>query len=63
MQDETPTVTDKAIELEWDKAFLKAIRQASQEMKLTDNEERKFKPERLTWQEVFDKTYYLEDRD
>jgi hypothetical protein len=63
VQDETPTVTDQAIKLEWDKAFLKAIRQASQEMKLTDDEERKFQPEMLTWEEVFEKIYYVEDKD
>jgi len=63
VQDETPTVTDKAINLEWDKVFSKAIRKASQEMKLTDDEERKFKPEILTWEEVFEKIYYLEDKD
>ena len=63
VQDETPTVTDKAISLEWDKVFSKAIRKASEEMKLTDDEERKFKPEILTWEEVFEKIYYLEDED
>ena len=63
VQDETPTVTDKAISIEWDKVFSKAIRKASEEMKLTDDEERKFKPEILTWEEVFEKIYYLEDED
>ena len=63
VQEETPSVTKKIIELEWDKVFLKAVRRASEEMKLTDDEERKFKPEMLTWEEVFDKTYYLEDKD
>ena len=59
VQDETPTVTEKAIKLEWDKVFSKAIRKASEEMKLTDDEERKFKPETLTWEEVFEKRYYI----
>ena len=63
VQDETPTVTDKAIKLEWDKVFSKAIKKASQEMSLTDDEERKFKPEILTWEEVFEKIYYSEDKD
>ena len=63
VQDETPTVTDKAISLEWDKVFSKAIRKASEEMKLTDDEERKFKPEILTWEEVFEKIYYLDEED
>ncbi len=61
VKDETPTVTDKAIKLEWDKVFLKAIRKASEEMKLTDAEERKFNPEILTWEEVFEKIYYLDE--
>ena len=63
VKDETPTVTDKAINSEWDKVFSKAIKKVSQEMNLTDDEERKFKPETLTWKEVFEKIYYLEDKD
>ena len=63
VKDETPTVTDKAINSEWDKVFSKAIKKVSQEMNLTDDEERKFKPVTLTWKEVFEKIYYLEDKD
>jgi Domain of unknown function DUF29 len=61
VQEETPSVTKKSIELEWSKAFEKAIRLAADEMKMTDKEERNFKPEILTWEEVFEKEYYLED--
>ena len=63
VQEETPSVTDKAINLEWDKVFPKAIKRASQEMNLTDDQERNFKPEILTWEEVFEKIYYIEDKD
>ena len=63
VQEETPSVTKKAIEEEWKKAFDKAVRRAAEEMQMTDKEERNFKPEMLTWQEVFEKQYYLEDED
>jgi Domain of unknown function DUF29 len=61
VQEETPSVTKKTIETEWDKVFIKAIRQSADEMKLDDKEKRKYNPEPLTWQEVFEKEYSLED--
>ena len=63
VQEETPSVTKKSIELEWEKAFKKSVLLAADEMKMTDKEERNFKPEMLTWQEVFEKEYSLEDED
>lgn len=63
VQEETPSVTKKTIETEWDKVFTKAIRQSADEMKLDDKEKRKYNPELLTWQEVFEKEYSLEDKD
>ena len=63
VQEETPSVTKKTIESEWDKVFVKAIKQSAAEMDLDKQERRKFNPERLTWQEVFEKEYYLEDED
>ena len=63
VQEETPSVTKKIIESEWDKVFIKATRQSADEMKLDDNEKRKYNPELLTWQEVFEKEYSLEDKD
>jgi hypothetical protein len=63
VQEETPSVTKKTIELEWDKVFTKAVRQSADEMKLSDQEKRKYNPEPLTWQEVFEKEYSLEDKD
>lgn len=63
VQEETPSVTEKAIEFEWDKVFKKAIREASDEMGMSKGEERNFNPEPLTWEEVFEKEYYLEDED
>jgi Domain of unknown function DUF29 len=63
IQEETPSVTKKTIETEWDKVFTKAIRQSADEMKLDDKEKRKYNPEVLTWKEVFEKEYSLEDKD
>ena len=63
VQEETPSVTKKTIESEWDKVFIKAIRQSEVEMDLNKQEKRKFNPEPLTWQEVFEKEYSLEDED
>ena len=63
VQEETPSVTKKIIESEWNKVFIKATRQSADEMKLDDNEKRKYNPELLTWQEVFEKEYSLEDKD
>jgi hypothetical protein len=61
VQEETPSVTKNAIESEWEKVFKKAISQSADEMGMSRDEERKFKPEILTWEEVFEKEYYLED--
>jgi hypothetical protein len=63
VQEETPSVTKKTIETEWDKVFTKAVRQSADEMKLDDKEKRKYNPEILTWKEVFEKEYSLEDED
>jgi Domain of unknown function DUF29 len=63
VQEETPSVTKKTIETEWDKVFTKAVRQSADEMKLSDQEKRKYNPESLTWIEVFEKVYSLEDKD
>jgi Domain of unknown function DUF29 len=63
VQEETPSVTKKTIETEWDKVFTKAIRQSADEMKLDDKKKRKYNPEILTWKEVFEKEYSLEDED
>ena len=63
VQEETPSVTKKTIESEWDKVFTKAIRQSEVEMDLNKQEKRKFNPEPLTWQEIFEKEYSLEDED
>jgi hypothetical protein len=63
VQEETPSVTKKTIETEWNKVFTKAVRQSADEMKLDDKEKRKYNPEILTWKEVFEKEYSLEDED
>lgn len=61
VQEETPSVTKKAIEFEWEKVFKKAVSQSADEMGMSRDEERKYNPEILTWEEVFEKEYYLED--
>ena len=63
VQEETPSVTKKAIESKWEKVFQSAILDASDEMDLNKQERRKYNPEMLTWQEVFEKEYHLEDED
>ena len=63
VQEETPSVTKKAIEFEWEKVFKKAISQSADEMGMSRDEERKYNPEILTWKEVFEKEYSLEDED
>jgi hypothetical protein len=63
VQEETPSVTRKTIESEWEKVFQKAILDASDEMNLDKQEKRKYNPEPLTWEEVFEKEYYLEEED
>jgi hypothetical protein len=63
VQEETPSVTKKAIEFEWEKVFKKAISLSADEMGMSRDEERKYNPEILTWQEVFEKEYSLEDED
>jgi Domain of unknown function DUF29 len=63
VQEETPSVTRKTIEFEWEKVFQNSILDASDEMNLDKQEKRKFNPESLTWEEVFEKEYSLEDED
>lgn len=63
VREETSSVTKKAIEGEWEKVFQSAILDASDEMDLNKQERRKYNPDPLTWQEVFEKEYYLEDED
>ena len=61
VQEETPSVTKKTIETEWNKVFQKAILDASDEMDLNKQEKRKYNPKSLTWEEVFEKEYELEE--
>lgn len=61
VQEEIPSVTKKVIESEWDKVFERAILDASDEMNLNKQERRTFNPEPLTWQEVFETEYYLDE--
>jgi hypothetical protein len=59
VREETPSVTKKTIESIWEKTFQNAVLDASDEMNLNKQEKRNFKPEMLTWEEVFEKEYYL----
>jgi Domain of unknown function DUF29 len=63
VQEETPSVTKEKIESVWEKTFQNAVLDAIDEMKLDKQEKRKYSPELLTWEEVFEKKYYLEDED
>jgi hypothetical protein len=64
VQEETPSTTNRKIQDEaWDKAFNTAIRNAVVEMQWSDSQIRKFNPEPLTWQEVFEDEYFLENND
>jgi Domain of unknown function DUF29 len=60
VREETPSVTKEKIESVWEKTFQNAVLDAIDEMKL---DKRKYSPELLTWEEVFEKKYYLEDED
>lgn len=61
VQEETPSVTNKVIKEEWEKVFEKAIRLSADEMNLNKQETNKYNPEILTWEEVFEREYSLED--
>jgi Domain of unknown function DUF29 len=61
VQEETPSVTKEKIESVWEKTFQNAVLDAADEMKLDKQDKRKYNPEILTWEEVFEKEYYLEE--
>ena len=63
VQEETPSVTKEKIESVWEKTFQNAVLDAADEMKLDKQDKRKYNPEMLTWKEVFEKEYHLEDED
>ena len=63
VQEETPSVTKEKIESVWEKTFQNAVLDAVDEMKLDKQDKRKYNPEMLTWKEVFEKEYHLEDED
>lgn len=63
VQEETPSVTKEKIESVWGKVFQDLVLDAADEMNLNKQERRKFNPEPLTWEEVFEREYELEDED
>ena len=63
VQEETPSTTNQKIKEIWDKTFEKAIVFAGREMKMSEKEIKRFNPEPLTWKEVFEDEYFLEDND
>lgn len=59
--EDTPTVNKKYIEEIWQKTFELAVRDAKYDMNFSKKEPQNFNPEILTWQEVFEDEYYLEN--
>jgi hypothetical protein len=63
VKEETPSTTNQKIKDIWGKAFKLAINEAITEMGMSDKEAKRFNPEPLTWKEVFEDEYYLDDND
>ncbi|TAE38022.1 MAG: DUF29 domain-containing protein [Runella slithyformis] len=63
VMEETPSVTKFEIERVWQQTFQKAVRNAGYEMGMSSKELKKFEPTPLTWQEVFEDEYLLENND
>ena len=61
VMEETPSVTKFEIERVWHKTFQKALRNAGYEMGMSSKEVKTFEPTPLTWQEVFEDEYLLEN--
>ncbi len=59
--EDTPTVNKKYIEDIWQKTFESAVKDAKYDMNFSKKEPQNFNPEILTWQEVFEDEYYLEN--
>ena len=59
--EDTPTVNKKYIEEIWQKTFESAVKDAKYDMNFSKKEPQNFNPEMLTWQEVFEDEYYLEN--
>lgn len=59
--EDTPTVNKKYIEEIWQKTFELAVKDANYDMNFSKKEQQNFNPEILTWQEVFEDEYYLEN--
>ena len=59
--EDTPSVNKNYIEEIWQKTFESAVQQAKYDMNFSKKEQQNFNPELLTWQEVFEDEYYLEN--
>jgi hypothetical protein len=59
--EDTPSVNQSYAEEVWNNCFELAVEDAKYEMGISKKEEKKFNPEMLTWQEVFEKEYELEE--
>ena len=59
--EDTPSVNQSYTEEVWNKCFESAVEDATYEMGISKKEEKIFNPEMLTWQEVFEKEYELEE--
>ena len=61
IQEETHSVTRQVMLDVWEKAFQRAITEAIYEMNIPKKEAHQFNPEMLTWEEVFETEYSLDN--
>jgi hypothetical protein len=59
--EDIPSINKDYIQEIWQVAFDSAVEDAKYEMNFSKNEKQNFNPEMLTWQEVFEDEYYLEN--
>lgn len=59
--EDTPSVNQSYADEVWNNCFESAVEDAKYEMGISKKEEKNFNPEMLTWQEVFEKEYELEE--
>ena len=60
-QEDTPNLTAEYIESIWESCFERATTNAGYEMGMSSKEVKTFEPTPLTWQEVFEDEYLLEN--
>ena len=60
-REDVPTLNENYIEEVWNKCFERAVRDAKFDMNISHKVN--FNPEPLTWKEVFEDEYFLDDND